>query len=203
VFNDVKRFGKATLIDVSNPLKVLLYYKNFGTVVVLDRFLNLKNVIDLRRQNIFQVKAIGQSYDNKLWVYDELENKLKKMDEDGKIIFETPDFRLLFDEAVSPQSITDADKNVYLYDSSKAVYVFDYYGSLKNKILISHWENFKVSGKYIFGSKTDTLYRYEINSFQYDEWRMPVQIFHSKAFSFTSSRLYALKQNEISIWQFR
>ena len=33
-FNDVKRYGKATLLDVSNPLKLLLYYKDFATVVV-------------------------------------------------------------------------------------------------------------------------------------------------------------------------
>ena len=39
VFNDVKKFGQATLIDVSNPLKVLLYYRDFATIVVLDRFL--------------------------------------------------------------------------------------------------------------------------------------------------------------------
>src|SRR5215204_1345143 len=75
VFNDVKKYGQASLIDVSNPLKVLLYYKDFATIVVLDRFLNVVNTIDLRKQNIFQAKAIGQSYDNRVWVYDEVENK--------------------------------------------------------------------------------------------------------------------------------
>jgi hypothetical protein len=203
IFNDVKRFGKASLIDVSNPLKVLLYYKDFATVVVLDRFLNLKNIIDLRKQNIFQAKAIGQSYDNKIWLYDDLESKLKKVDEDGKVLFETPDFRLLFDESLSPQSVTDSDQNIYIYDSAKAVYVFDYYGSLKNKILISHWQNFKVSGKYIFGCVADTLYRYEIKSFRYDEWQVPAQLANSISFSFSTSRLYALKKYGLEIFSFR
>ena len=57
IFNDVKKFGKATLVDVSNPLKVVLYYKDFATVVMLDRFLNVLNTIDLRKQNIFQPRA--------------------------------------------------------------------------------------------------------------------------------------------------
>ena len=78
VYNDVRKYGQASLLDVSNPLKVLLYYKDFATIVVLDRFLNAVNTIDLRKQNIYQAKAIGQSYDNRIWVYDELENKLKK-----------------------------------------------------------------------------------------------------------------------------
>src|SRR5258707_8265312 len=43
VFNDVKKFGQATLIDVSNPLKVLLYYRDFATILILDRILAIRN----------------------------------------------------------------------------------------------------------------------------------------------------------------
>lgn len=203
VFNDVKRYGQASLIDVSNPLKILLYYKDFATIVALDRFLNVVNTIDLRKQNILQAKAIGQSYDNRAWVYDELENKLKKVDEDGKILLETPDFRMLFTQVPIPQKIFDQDKYVYLYDSTQAVFVFDYYGALKNKILINKWQNFKVAGKYIFGSNNDILHRYEISSFRLDEWRMPEEIYKSRAFNFSSSRLYALKKDKIEIYSYR
>jgi hypothetical protein len=203
IFNDVKKFGQATLIDVSNPLKVLLYYKDFATIVILDRFLTIRNTIDLRKQNILQVRAISQSYDNKIWVYDELENKLKKIDEDGTLLQETPDFRQLFDPAPLPQKIFDEDQYVYLYDSSLAVYVFDYYGALKNKILISHWQNLKVAGKYIFGSNASTLYRYDIKTFRVEEWKLPEELFQAKAFNFTASRLYALRKDSIEIFNFR
>ena len=203
IFNDVKKFGKATLVDVSNPLKVVLYYKDFATVVMLDRFLNVLNTIDLRKQNIFQGRAIAQSYDNKIWVFDELENKLKKIDEDGKLLQETPDFRLLFDRAVMPTKIFDENKYVYLYDSLRGINVFDYYGALKNNIIITGWQNFKVTGKYIFGSKADTLYRYDISNFMYDEWTMPEELIKSKAFNFTSSRLYALKKDSVEIYTIR
>jgi hypothetical protein len=196
IYNDVRKFGMASLIDVSNPLKILLYYKDFATVVVLDRFLNAINTIDLRKGNVLQAKAIGQSYDNKLWVYDELENKLKKIDENGKPLQETPDFRLLFSVTPQPQKIFDENKFVYLYDSAYGVNVFDYYGALRNNIMIQRWQNFKVTGNYIYGSKADTLYRYDINSTYYDEWKMPAAIADSKAFNFTSSRVYALRKEE-------
>jgi len=81
---------------------------------------------------------------------------------------------------------------VYVYDSTLGVYVFDYYGGLKNNIMIQHWHNFKVAGKYIFGSRGDALYRYEIASFRVDEWKMPDELHRCKAFNFSSSRLYAL-----------
>lgn len=202
IFNDVKKFGQATLIDVSNPLKVLLYYKDFATIVVLDRFLNIRNTIDLRKQNILQARAIGQSYDNKIWIYDELESKLKKIDEDGTMLSETPDFRQLFGSAPMPQKIFDQDQYVYLYDSAQSVFVFDYYGALKNKILIGGWQNFKVAGKYIFGSKGNSLYRYDIKTFRLDEWKMPAEIARAEAFNFTTTRLYALRKDRLEIFDF-
>lgn len=196
VYNDVKKFGQATLIDVSNPLKVLLYYRDFATVVMLDRFLNAVNTIDLRKQNILQAKTIGQSYDNKIWVYDEIENKLKKVDEEGKLLLETPDFRLLLGAAPSPIKIYDENRYVYVYDSIFGVYVFDYFGALKNTIMIDRWQNFKVAGKFIFGSRSDTLFRYEISTFRADKWKMPEAIYKSKAFNFSSTRLYALMKEK-------
>ena len=119
IYNDIRKFGRATLIDVSNPLKVLLYYRDFATVVMLDRFLNAVNTVDIRKQNIFQAKVIAQSYDNKIWVYDELESKLKKIDEDGKLLQETPDFRLLLGYGPSPYKIFDE----LVFDTSRTVEV--------------------------------------------------------------------------------
>jgi hypothetical protein len=203
IFNNVKKYGQATLIDVSNPLKILLYYRDFATIAILDRFFNVRNTIDLRRDNILQVRAIAQSYDNKIWVYDEVENKLKKIDEEGKLLLETPDFRQLFDKAPSPQRILDQDQYVYLYDSAQAVFVFDYYGAFKNKILINGWQNFKVAGKYIFGSMNGILYRYDIKTFRVDEWKMPDELYKSAAFNFSSTRLYALKKDRVEIYTIR
>jgi hypothetical protein len=195
VYNDVKQFGNATLIDVSNPLKILLYYRDFATIVELDRVLNPVNVIDLRRLNIFQARTIGQAYDNSVWVYDEQENKLKKVNGQGKVTLETPDFRLMLGKAITPVRIFDENRYVYVYDPLHGAYVFDYFGTLRNNILLQNWENFSVTGKYIFGSRGDTVFRYEIKTFRLDEWKMPEAISGSQAFRFSSSRLYALRAN--------
>ena len=195
VYNDVRQFGKATLVDVSNPLKILLYYRDFATIVELDRFLNPVNVIDLRKLNIFQARTIGQSYDNMVWVYDELEHKLKKVNTQGKLIQETADLRLVLGKAISPVRIFDENKYVYVYDRQHGAYVFDYFGTLRNNILLQEWDNFSVAGKFIFGSRNDTIFRYEIRTFRVDEWKMPEAILGSEAFRFTSSKLYALRRD--------
>jgi hypothetical protein len=83
-----------------------------------------------------------------------------------------------------------------VYDSIYGLYVFDYYGALKNNIMIQRWQNLKVVGKYIFGSRGDTLFRYDIKTYMFDEWKMPDAILRSKYFNFSSSRLYALMKEK-------
>ena len=200
-YNDVRRFGQVSSMDASNPLRILLYYRDYATIVILDRFLNTRNIIDLRKQQIFQVKAVGQSYDNKIWIYDEQESKLRKIDEDGTLLQETADFRLLTGVAPSPVRLYDENKYVYLYDPKNGAYVFDYFGNLKNVIEIRKWDNFKVSGKYIFGSAGNKLYRYDISTFRYEDWDLPAPLQTSIAFNFTAARIYALKKDGLDIYR--
>ena len=203
VFNNVRRYGKLARIDVTNPLRVLLFYKDFSTVVVLDRLLSNRSTIDLRKQDIFQVEAVCLSYDNKIWLYDEFEHKLKKIDEDGKLLFATTDFRQLFDEAFSFTSICDQDGYLYLYDKNKGVYVFDYYGSLKNIFSLTGYDNFNVVGKFITGTRHDSLMRYQPSNLLLQEIKMPETFRKAQSILFTTTKAYALKKDELEIYLLR
>lgn len=203
VFNNVRKYGKLAQIDVSNPMRVLLYYKDFSTVVMLDRLLNVQATIDLRKQDIFQVQAICLAYDNNMWLYDEFEHKLKKIDEQGKTLFATTDFRQLFDDAFSFTSICDQDGYLYLYDKNKGVYVFDYYGTLKNILSLTGYDNFKVVGKFITGTRNDSLMRYLPSNLLLREVKLPAGFRQAQTIQFTSTRAYALKKDELEIYQLR
>ncbi|HYK45079.1 MAG TPA: hypothetical protein VEV83_07920, partial [Parafilimonas sp.] len=57
VSNSLKKYGDVYSMDVSNPLKILVHHKDFGTLLILDRFLSRLNVIDLRKIGILQASA--------------------------------------------------------------------------------------------------------------------------------------------------
>lgn len=140
LFNGIRNYGKLHAIDVTNPLKPLLFYKDFSTVVILDRFLANRTSIDLRRYNILQPTAVGLSYDNNIWVFDQYDNKLKKIDEAGNTLLQTTDFRQLFSQTLSPQKIINDNGLVYLADSARGVFVFDNYGAYKRTLLPKGWQ---------------------------------------------------------------
>jgi hypothetical protein len=203
VFNDVKRYGTVSYIDVTNPLKILLYYKNFATVVVLDRFLNMRNNINFRKQNIFSVQTIALSYDNNIWLFDEQDNKLKKIDEDGKLLQESTDFRMLFDTVPLPLQLTDKDNFIYLYDPEKGFYIFDYYGSFKNRLPFLHWNNIAVSDKNMYGFGNNKLYSYQLNSLTLKEYPLPAFLKNYLAIKVINGKIYLLKEDGIYIYEVR
>jgi hypothetical protein len=200
VFNDVRRYGNVYSIDAANPLKILLYYKDFGTVVVLDRLLNMRTTIDLRKQNIFQAKVICQSYDNAVWVYDEGEAKLKRVADDGSIIDQTGDLRLQLDEAPSPNAIEDNDRLVYLYDSTRGLLVFDYFGTLKNKIAFIGWHDFQLVGKFIVGRRGVLLERYQLSTLLLQERMLPGVLKDVTKVRIAVDRLYCLRNGRLYIY---
>jgi hypothetical protein len=202
VFNDVRRYGKLFSIDVTNPLKVLLYYKNFSTVVVLDRFLNIVNTMDLRKANIFQVKAIAQSYDNNIWIYDEQNNKLKRIGEKGEVIFETVDLRIIFDEVPSPIRIFDHDGFVYLYDPEKGFYIFDIYGSFKTKISYTGLSDVTVIGKTILGIENRFIIAYSAGTLNEKRVPLPENFFPYQKAVIQPGHLYLLQNNTIKHFVF-
>lgn len=192
VFNDVRRYGKLFSIDATNPLKVLLYYKNFSTIVVLDRNLTVRNTINLRKQSIINVKTIAASYDNNIWLFDEGDAKLKKINDNGDILLETVDFRNLFDTIPSPTQITDRDKFVYLYDSARGFYVFDYYGTLKNKVPLLNWTNTDVFANTFYGFNDDFLYQYKQGSLNLKEYKLPLFFSDALQIKIGNNKLYVL-----------
>lgn len=200
VFNDVKKYGNPSYIDVSNPLKILVYYKNFSTIVALDRFLVFRNNINLRNKNIFSVNVVATSYDNNFWLFDEQDYKIKKINEQGEILLESSDVRQLTDEPPVPSSLIDCDNQLFLYDAKKGFYIFDYYGAFKNSIPFTDWQNVAVSKNILYGFIVNELLTYQINSLQLKKYTFPASVSDFISIKAINGKLYVLKKGELQIY---
>jgi hypothetical protein len=200
VFNQVTKYGKLSYVEAQNPWKVILFYKNYSTIVLLDKYLNVISGISLRKQNIFQVNALTTSYDNNIWLYDEQDNKLKKIDDSGNTLFESVDFRLLFDSVPSPQKIIDNDGFVYLYDPEKGLYIFDYYGSFKNKLPFLNWTDIAVVDKHIYGFDKENLYRYNPPLPDAKTYVLSPELQDNNSIKINNHKIYVLKNEQLKIY---
>jgi hypothetical protein len=202
VFNDVRRYGKIATIDASNPLKVLVYYREFTTIIELDRFLNIINIIDLRNPNlnILQAKAVGLAYDNNIWVFDEQDAKLKRVRDDGTLVDQTTDFRQLFDSMPDPALLRDQGGLVYLYDPARGVYAFDHYGTLKTHLALPGWLDFDVIDKSLLGRDSTKFYRYQLGTLDMQEEPIPGAYQGATRIRITPKVIYVLKKTGLEVY---
>jgi hypothetical protein len=202
VYNQAKNYGKLYTIDVSNPLKILLFYKDYSTIVILDRFLANQGKLDLKRYSVLNPSAVGNSYDNDIWVYDEFDNKLKKIDEQGKKVLETSDFRTIFDESIAPQKIFSDNGLVYLADTANGVFVFDNYGTFKKKLPVKNWQTIAIANSTIVSSNNESIMVF--NSMTQMQTQKKIPFFKPYLHSFiTPSKLVNFNSTSIQVYQYR
>jgi len=201
VSNALKKYGDIYSVDVSNPLKILVYYKDFSTLLILDRFLSSLNTIDLRKYGILQAQAVAQSYDNNYWVFDAVENKLKKIDDNGNILLQTPDFRTIFNEEFSPGKIIDNNGFLYLYDTTKGWLIFDYYGAFKQNIPQPNLSNVQVIKNDLYGfDSAHNLHRYNVQTFKEGIYHFSEKISSPIKMQINMNSLYVLANDGLYIF---
>ena len=200
VSNALRKYGNIYAVDVSNPLKILVYYKDFSTLVILDRFLSNQNTIDLRKYGILQASAAAQSYDNNYWIFDAVENKLKKIDNTGNLLLQTPDFRTIFHDSFLPSSIIDDNNFVYLYDSKKGWLIFDYYGAFKQNIPLSNLNFVQVIKNDLYGfDAAQNMHRFNTKTFKESIYHFNLINTHAIKFLLGNSNLYMLTDDGLTV----
>ncbi len=130
--------GTPDYIDVTNPFQILVYYREYGTVVVLDRTLSELDRIDLfANENIQQPGVIARSYDNGMWVFDNWSFRLLRLNGVGEVEQQTNNLRLQLGIS-GPADALFVDRNaVMLYFAAEhRLAVFTNYGKFKHWVAV-------------------------------------------------------------------
>jgi hypothetical protein len=201
VYNDVKRYGKISTIDVRNPMKVLVYYKNYSAIVVLDKLLTFRNQIELKPLQFFEVNAIANTYDNNIWIYDEQNFRIKKIDDKGVLLLEYPDLRNEFNIAPAAEKIIDEDNQLYLIDQEQGVFIFDYYGAYNRLIPLKDLRHIDVEKNCLIGFSDTIMEVTQLKNVDSKKYILPNLSEKIKSLKFVNNKLYILTQTSLNIYR--
>jgi hypothetical protein len=154
----------AGFMDVSNPLKMLVWYADFQTAVFLDR-----NMTELGRLNVAQAgypaaRCLASSADGNLWAYDEATSYLLKLSTSGEKLLESQPLNLEFSHRFAPTCIRDdGGQAVFLSDPVQGVAVFNPFAQLDKVLLIKGLTQFEVENGFLFYT--------EKNGIRLENWR--------------------------------
>lgn len=127
-FNEIKK-GKISQIDATNPLRILVFFADYGNILILDNMLSLKSTLKLQGLGIVNAPAIAGSADGNIWVYDP-SGMLMKINNKPEVSF-TSSLRNVLDKAIDPVYMIEQDRALYMVDSTEGVKKFDQFGLFK------------------------------------------------------------------------
>ncbi|GIZ09206.1 hypothetical protein [Flavobacterium sp. UMI-01] len=120
--------GSMTKIDLNNPLQIVLFYDNFNTVILLDNQLNETQKINFSENpNPIIVSAAGNAAQNKLWLYNRLNQQI------GFYDYLKDTYRTISTPLTAPLLFYQTDFNhFYWIDDKKNAFVCSIYGKISN-----------------------------------------------------------------------
>jgi len=154
--------GTIESVDIHNPFKIIIFYKDFNSIVLLDNKLNeLSDRIDFTKEVLFNnVLSVSQSSENNLWLFAD-DSKLHLYDFQNRFEKLQTQQVTFYESKFIGYTILSTYKNVYII-GNLGVIQFNQFGNFikfHNLVGFSHLSLFMDGFIYV---KDSTLF-YHIN----------------------------------------
>jgi hypothetical protein len=161
-----KRYGKIDFVDAMNPLKVLVYYKDFQQILFLDNQLTASsNMISLESLGHEQSSLVCSSSNNSFWIYDKQNNELCRFDSELKSLVKTGNLKRILDVDIKPNYMQEHNNYVYLNCPNEGILVFDIYGTFYKTIPLKNLKEFNIVNGDVFYYDNHHLKQYQAQTF--------------------------------------
>jgi hypothetical protein len=145
-----KRIGNISDINVSNPIKIVIYNKDFGRILELDNTLAEIQEFSLSDFGFTDISAVGVSNDDGYWIYDPLRFRLIKIYANGKKSFESANLSDFGLQSLYITKIIENGNKVVLLDEGKRFLIFDNFGQYLSSFVADNARSFQFDGNNIY-----------------------------------------------------
>ena len=131
--NQIK-LGIGTQLDIKDPLKPLIYFQDYNTIVIMDNTLNTQQTLDLTLAEVYNSRCVFRSDDDHIWLYDFDNFQLKKINMQLQVTESSMDLSQILNEKPNISQLFESGESVYALDQKNGIYVFDLYGQFEKKV---------------------------------------------------------------------
>lgn len=113
-----RNLGRIESIDVDNPFKVLVYYADNQTALILDNTLAEIQRIRFTDWHFEDVTACCLSTDNSIWLFDGIDRRIKKCDQSGNVLLASDPFSILGVDITRPHALIDDGQEIIVREDA-------------------------------------------------------------------------------------
>jgi hypothetical protein len=161
------KLGAISSVDATNPLKLVVYYRDFQQILFLDNQLSINSEqVSLEKLGHEQTELVCASANNSFWIYDKQNNELLRYNENSKKIANTGNLKQVLQTDIAPNFITECNGFLYLNCPENGIYVFDIFGAFSKLIALRDLKQFQVSENLIYYKKDSSFCSYDYKLFE-------------------------------------
>jgi len=166
--------GKISGLDVSNPLKIVVFSKDFMQIAVLDQKLApLQTIGSLSDLNLYLPTCSCVSYDNGLWIYDEILNQLFRYDANRNLSNKSQILSQIWEKKGMPIYMKETESGfLVVNDKENGLLVFDRFGTYLKTIPVFADRLF-FSENTVFYAENNELKSINIKTLQQGNYPLP------------------------------
>lgn len=138
-------YGPLFTVDASNPLNVLLFYRDFNTIVTVDNELSEIGVHKLGFRGFTDIGAVGFAQDNNFWIFDNTTMQLKKINAAGNVLESSENlFTIGLPIEERPNFLLARNNLVFVNAPANGILVFDLMGGYYKRIPVTGLSAFQI-----------------------------------------------------------
>ncbi|WP_207533717.1 hypothetical protein [Desertivirga arenae] len=145
-----KAFGKLAYVDVTDPMRVLLFYPAIQQAVVLNNNLNEITRFNFAHDASLFISLIATANSNGFWVYDQLNQQIWKLTNQFGNELQSVNLYQQTGFPLQPLAMHASDQFVYIYDFKQGLLKFDRFGNYLTALKTGLISSFQVKGDTIF-----------------------------------------------------
>jgi hypothetical protein len=195
--------GGITAADVSNPLQIMIFYRDFNRIVFLGSKLSpLQPALDLLQLGIEQAVTTCSSGRGGFWVFSDRDNRLIYFDGQLRKTNQSKIISSITGSVVKPVFMIEAQNRLFLHVPREGILVFDRFASHVKTIPYDGPERFQVLGGNIVYFSEGELFGINVETLETKNYELPALtvadniIMHHK-------RLAVLSGRRIKLFSFR
>ncbi|HSY75835.1 MAG TPA: hypothetical protein VK890_03195 [Bacteroidia bacterium] len=164
-----KAYGSITSVDVYDPMKVMVFYKDFPAIVYLDNTLSQNgNTFNTGDMGFPLTSLACVSHDNGLWLYDAQISQLVRFDVNLTALQKTGNLNQLLGIPLNPISLMEYNNYVYVNDTAQGILVFDAFGTYYKTMPFTGVKHYEIRGDDVFYMQKHKIHAFHMKTVSED-----------------------------------
>ncbi|MRT92222.1 hypothetical protein [Ancylomarina sp. 16SWW S1-10-2] len=153
--------GEITSVDVSNPLRIQLFYKEFNQILYLNQSLSpITDPIDLYTYSDNEAQVCCDASSGGFWMYNNDDNQVFQVSKQGDIINKSGLLTSYF-KGISPSKLIEYQERIYFLIPAQGLLILNKFGQFYQQIPIPGIIDFCINNQKVNYIKSNTWYKYE------------------------------------------